>query len=117
LRGAFQCFLRHLMNRAAWKRNDFSVSRPVRETLAFNALHSKRRTFPIVHTEGNAVIVAEIKFREIAMQMLLIAMLIDAAHTALEDREVAFGRVGMHIVADVFAAGMMHRFVIGKVLV
>jgi hypothetical protein len=36
------------------------------------------------------VIVAKVEFGEIAMQMFLAAMLIDAAHAALENREVAF---------------------------
>ena len=36
-----------------------------------------------------AVVVAEIELREIAVQVLLVAVLIDAPHAALEDREVA----------------------------
>jgi len=33
----------------------------------------------------------ESRFREIAMQVLFLAVLVHAAHPALEDREVAFG--------------------------
>ena len=61
------------------------MSRPVRETLAFNALHGERRTFPIVVTERDTMIVTKVKFSEIAMQMLLAAMLIHAFHAALEN--------------------------------
>ena len=43
------------------------VSRPVRQALAFNALHGTRRPFPIGSSEAGAVIVAEFKFREIAL--------------------------------------------------
>ena len=50
----------------------------------------QRGTFPVIEAERGARVVAEIKFREIAMQMLLAAVLIDAAHPALENREVAF---------------------------
>jgi len=79
------------MNRfAAWLKSCL-VSRAVRETLAFRTLDCKRRTFPVVNAEGGPVVIAEIKFREIAMQMLFFAMLVHAAHAALEDREITFG--------------------------
>ena len=38
----------------------------------------------------DAMVVAEIEFGQIAMQMLLVAMLVHATHSALEDREEAF---------------------------
>ena len=66
----------------------------IRETLAFNALDSKHRTFPIGDTEGSPVVVAEIKFREVAVKVLFVAMMVHAAHAALEDAEVAFDRIG-----------------------
>ena len=72
------------MNRLAAKLKSGSVSWPVREALAFDALDRKRRTFAIVNAESRAGVVTEIEFREIAMQMLLAAMLVSAAHTALE---------------------------------
>jgi hypothetical protein len=62
----------------------------VREALACRALDCKGRTFPVAVTQLDAVIVAKVEFGEIAMQMFLAAMLIDAAHAALENREVAF---------------------------
>ena len=49
----------------------------------------------VVHAELGAVAVAEIELRQIAVQMLFAAMLIDALHAALEDREEAFDRVRM----------------------
>ena len=48
----------------------------------------------IVNAKRNAVVMAEIKLRQIAMQMLLGAMLVGAAHAALEHAEIAFDRVG-----------------------
>ena len=42
-------------------------------------------TFPIVEAKLDAVIVPKIKFGKVAVQMLLFAMLIDAAHSALEN--------------------------------
>ena len=37
-----------------------------------------------------AIVVAKLKFGKITMQMLLLAMLIDALHSAFKDREIAF---------------------------
>ena len=63
----------------------------ISNALAFAAANSKHGALLIIVTKRNAVIVPEIKFREIAVQMLLAAMLVHALHAALEDREVAFG--------------------------
>ncbi len=41
----------------------------------------------------HTVIVAEIELREIAVQVALRAVLINALHAALEDREAPFNRV------------------------
>ena len=75
----------------------------VRETLASRVLDGKGRTFPIVDAERDAVIEPEIEFRQIPVKVLLGAVLIDAAHTPLEDAEIAFGRVGVDVAAHVFA--------------
>src|SRR5690606_34612080 len=40
----------------------------------------------------------------------------DALHAALEDREVAFDRVGMGGAADVFAGGVLDRLMAGEFL-
>jgi hypothetical protein len=77
-------FFRQRTKRLAAALKSGLVSRPVRETLALSILDGQRRTFPIGNAEGRAVIVAEIKFREIAMQVLFLAMLVGAAHSALE---------------------------------
>ena len=58
------------------------------------------------------------------MQVLLSAMLIDALHAPLEDREIALNRVGMDravVTVDIFALAVtgevMSREVLAKVLV
>jgi hypothetical protein len=43
--------------------------------------------------------IAEIKFGEVAVQVLLAAVLIDADHAALEDREETFSAVHVSIAA------------------
>jgi hypothetical protein len=58
------------------------ISRSISQSLAthkgaFGALY-------VIYAELHAIGIAEIKFAQIAMQMTLTAMLIDALHTALE---------------------------------
>lgn len=61
------------------------------EPLAFDALHRDLGSINIAVALRNAMIVAEVIFGQVAVQMLFTAMLIDAdaAHPALEDREKA----------------------------
>jgi len=61
------------------------------EALAFGGANSRYCPGFITKTKCLTMIITEVKFREIAVQMLLAAMLIHAAHTALEDGEIAFG--------------------------
>src|SRR3990167_6799902 len=79
----------------------FRVSPPISKTLADDALQRFSSTHFIVHTERNAVAVAEIKLGKIAMQMLFLAVLINALHPALENRIVALDCVRMDIAANV----------------
>jgi hypothetical protein len=58
---------------------------PVGEVLVLAALDRGDRALGILYAKRRAAIVAEIKFREVAVQMLLIAMLVDAANAALEN--------------------------------
>ncbi len=48
------------------------------------------RTFPILYVQSDAVVLTEVEFRHVAVQILLFAMLVHAAYAALENREVAF---------------------------
>lgn len=57
----------------------------------------------IIHTVRCPIIVAEIKFRSVTVQVLLAAVLIHALHAALEDAVEAFDRVGVNFSATVFA--------------
>jgi len=50
------------------------------------------------------------------MQMLFFAMLIDAAHPALEDRKEPLNRIRVNVAAHIFAAPMNGRFVGRKFL-
>src|SRR4051812_2196879 len=54
------------------------TSGPIRETFAHDSFQRQFGAMHVVYAEANAVAIAEIKFREIAMQMLFCAMLIDS---------------------------------------
>src|ERR1700680_3973528 len=62
------------------------TSRSIREALANDTLDRPLSAFDVVNPEPHAVAVAEIELGKISVQVLLFAMLIDALHTALEDR-------------------------------
>jgi len=83
-------FFRQRTNRLAVKLKSGLIRLPVHEALAFHASDRCERAVDVTDTERDTMIVPEIVFGQIAMQVLLFAMLIDAAHPALEDREVAF---------------------------
>lgn len=78
------------------------VRLPICEALAFHAPDRGEGAVNITIAKPDAVIVAEIKFGQITMQVLFFTVLIDAFHAALEDRERALNRVGMN---DVRLAG------------
>lgn len=70
----------------------------------------------IVHAQRHTMIVPEIELRKIAMQVLFGAMLISAAHAALENREVAFDSVGVDFAANVLTLAMIDRVMLGDLI-
>jgi len=87
---------------------------PVGKALADDAPDRALSAFDIVDAQGDPVAVAEIKLGEIAVQVFLAAMLVDAAHPALEDREKAFNGVGMCRAAHVLVDRVVDGFVTGE---
>jgi hypothetical protein len=77
----------------------------VGEALARHALNGGDSAVNVAASESDAVIVPEIKFREITVQVLFLAVLVDALHAAFEDRREAFNRVGMSNAAHVAKVG------------
>ena len=76
---------------------------PVCEPLAFRALHGRESPVLIVEAERDPVVVAELVFRKVAVQVLLSAVLVKAFHSALENGEYAFDRVAVNVAAHVLA--------------
>jgi len=108
--------LAFLRARAIWREKSDSVSLLIHQALAFDALHGLDGAVNVAVAEFDAVIVAEVKFREVAVQVLLAAVLIDAAHAALEDREEALDRIGVDVTPDIFFVGVCHRLVGGELV-
>ncbi len=63
-----------------------AMSRFVGQPASFGALQGKRCALHVIDAEFCAVAVAEVKFRQITMQMLLADMLVDAIDAALQYR-------------------------------
>ena len=72
---------------------------------------SSTRSLSVTPKRG-AAIVAEIELGKVAVQVRFAAMLIDADHAALEDREHVLDRVGVNhdvaFAAGIFASRMLH---------
>jgi hypothetical protein len=60
---------------------------PVNEPLAFRAVDRAKGSFGFVETKLLAGVIAEVVLRKVALQVLLVAMLVDALHPALEHGE------------------------------
>src|SRR5204863_6937706 len=71
--------------RRALSLNVFAVRPSIRQALDNNALSEFVRALRIVHAKRNAVVMAEIEFRQITVQMLFSAVLVGAAHATLEN--------------------------------
>ena len=64
----------------------------------------------IVVVKCNAVVVAKIELVDVALQVLVRALLIDAAHSALEDAEIAFDGVGVNLTTPIFFDAVLDGF-------
>src|SRR5262245_27775659 len=101
-----------------------AVNWPIGEALPADALRHSGGALAVIETglyplavnlhAGLAVVVAEIKLRRIALEMLRRDMVERADDPALEDREIALDGVGMRVTADVFTARVVHGFVAGE---
>ena len=74
-------------------------SRFIGQSLPFDAEQRAVGALDVVDAEPNAIGVPEIKLGQIAVKMLLAAMLIDADHAALENAVIAFDGVGVDLLA------------------
>jgi hypothetical protein len=78
------------------------MSRSIGEPLSDDAFEDLVGTLNVVDSERDSLIVSEVEFGEVTVQMFLADMLINAVDAALEDREVPLGSIGVSIASDVF---------------
>ncbi len=86
----------------------------VGEALARHALDRGLRPVNVAAPEPDPVIIAEVKFREITMQVLFLAVLIDTLHAAFENRECAFDGICVHVATGLFLDRVLHGFMGGE---
>jgi len=61
------------------------------EALPFCGTNSGNGAGFVIEAQRLTMVIAEVEFCKVAMQMLFAAMLIHAAHAAFEDQKVDFG--------------------------
>src|SRR5258708_1851323 len=84
------------------------------QPLAADPLKQLVRALCIGDAECRAMVVAEIKLAHVAVKMLLANVMKRSHQSALEDREVAFHRVGRDVAARILARAMVHRLMLRK---
>jgi hypothetical protein len=84
----------------------FVVRQFIGEALAGDPHQSGSGTASVIDAKSDAVAVPERKFSGIAVQMLLVAMLVDTFHAALEAAAIAFHGARRHVLR---AHTLLHR--------
>ena len=84
------------------------------QPLADDALQGQLGALSIAAAKLHAVVVAEIKLCNVAMQVLLSAVLIDALHAPLKDAVVTLKGVCVGIAPDVLARAMRDELMAGE---
>src|ERR1700683_1133567 len=79
----------------------------VGQPLALNALKRDVRALHVIDADLNPRVHSEIKFGQVAVEMLGIDVLVNADNAALENAEKPFKRIGMHVAARTFEFRMM----------
>src|SRR5579863_1932811 len=106
---------RHARNRLAFCLSVRGFVRPsIGEALADDAFQQSSGALFVVNAKRRTLIVAEIKFSKIALQVLLADVVIGADDAALEDGEISFNAIGMSVAANVFISAVIYRFVAVK---
>jgi hypothetical protein len=93
------------------------VRRPVGQSLAYNALERGNSALLVVYAQSDAIVIAEVELSDIAMQMLLAAVLVNVLYAALEHAVEALNGVRMIVATDVFALTVAGETVGREVLV
>lgn len=84
------------------------------ETLAFHATQQIICALLIVHADRLAVVVSEIEFSDVTLQVRTGYMVIGSDQSTLKDAEITFYGIGGDFAACVFFLGMMHGGMLRK---
>src|SRR6266849_6422874 len=96
-----------------------SMSRLISEPLADHSAKQFLGALFVAPSVRLAMVVAEVELGEVAVQVIVRAVLIDALHAALEDREEAFDGIGVNgriERGDIFALAVSGEAVLVKVV-
>ena len=101
----------------AWRLLPYGLSvtsLPVGQALSDDAFYGALGSFHVIYAKSDTIGIAEIKFRQITVQVLFLAVLISAFHAAFEDRVVALDRVRVNVAAHVFVFAVIDGVVARK---
>jgi hypothetical protein len=90
------------------------MSRSIGKALPDDAFDRPFGALHVVYAKPHAVRISKIELRQIAVQVLLAAMLIDSLHATFEDRIIAFNGVGVNMAANVFLLAVIYAFMARK---
>ena len=91
-----------------------STSRSIGEALAHDAFQSSISARAVINAEAQAVVVPKVKFSQVAVQMLLCAVLVNSVHAALKHAKVTLDGVGVDFAPHVFLDAVVDGFVLGQ---
>jgi len=80
-----------------------ATSPPIGDALGGDTAHNGVGALLVGEPERHAIVIAEVKLTEIALQMFLAHMVIDAIDAAFEDREITLDSIGVRVATYVFA--------------
>lgn len=83
------------------------TSPPIGEALAFDTGERAIRAGLVIDAQRHALVVSEIEFREVALQVLRRNVMIRSDDAALEDAEIAFDSVRVRVAANVLTKGVI----------
>jgi hypothetical protein len=89
---------------------------PVGEALAFDAAQYLLSAVSVIHTKSDACIVSEIELGKVAVEMLFLAVLVGAAHAALEHGEIALDRVCVDHGSPFWVLGILALAVVNAIM-
>ncbi len=85
--------------------------------LSNNALHRPNGSFGIRNIKLCPLIVPEVEFSKVALQMMLRHMVIGASDATLEGREVRLDTIGVRVTANIFLNAVVDGLMPGKITV